>query len=229
MASPLRSNEFELLASCRILVQVPAGAVMEDTLLRLNPRLLTDAPPAEARLQMRSVAFALDALSIGGRSLSGFIFARPYTVTIRYNQTDVALGEGKADQLTIAYYNAAARQWIPLLSQVDPKEKLVSAEFDRPGWLALMLVLSPGEGTARLEPDQRDEEVDTARGGPTPQPGPLISETDFAPAAPTPASWPLNQGEEANSHTCFLTIAGALCLLVLAAGLYVAGRERGKR
>jgi len=232
MASPLRSSEFELLTSCRILVRVPAGAVMKDTLLRLAPRLLTEAPPAEARLQMRSVVFTLDALSMGGRSLSGFIFARPYTVTIRYNQTDVALSEGRADQLAIAYYNAAARQWTPLHSQVDPKEKLVWAEFDWPGWLALMLVLSPGEGTARSESSQGDAGVDMARGEPAPRPAstsrPLVSETGIAPTAPTSAPWPWNQWEKANSRTRLPVIAGALFLLALAAGLYIAGRERCK-
>jgi hypothetical protein len=210
--SPRRGDELDLLIPCRIRVQVPAGAVIEDTLLRLSPRLLTDAPPSEAGLQMRSVAFTLDALSFGGQPRPGFIFARPYTATVRYNQADVEIGGGRADDLTIAHYDAAAREWVPLDSQVDPREKLVSAKFDQPGWLALMFVLSEVEGT------------DLSEGAPTQQtastPGPVLGGAAVTATAPMPVS-PSQLGETGHP-TCFLGIAGALFLVALAVRLYAA-------
>lgn len=210
--SPLGGGELDLLAPCRILVQVPAGAVVEDTLLRLAPRLLTDAPPSETWLQMRSVALTLDALSAGGRPRPGFIFARPYTVTIRYNETDVEIGGGRADNLIIAHYDAAAHEWVPLDSQVDPGERLMSAEFDQPGWLALMADMTEGKPTRQ----------------PVSMPSPLATQhtTRTTTIAPTPVSSPSNQSEGANNPTCFLAIAAALFPLALAVGLYVASRRR---
>lgn len=206
--SPRRGDELDLLAPCRIRVQVPAGAVIEDTLLRLSPWLLTDAPPSEAGLQMRSVAFTLEALSVGGRPRPGFIFARPYTVTIRYNQTDVEIGGDRADHLTIARYDAAAHKWVPLDSQVDPEGKLVSAEFDQPGGLALMMNMS--------EDRPMQQVVSTL----TPPSSGTGNTTVAATSVPSPSSQP----EQASSPTCFLGIAGTL-LLALAAGLRVAGRR----
>jgi len=218
MASPLRGGELDLLVPCRMLVKIPAEAVIEDTLLRLAPRLLTDAPPSDAWLQMRSVAFTLDALSVGGRPLPGFIFARPCTVTIRYNQTDVEIGGGRADDLTIAHYDAAAHQWTPLDSQVDPKEKLVSAKFDQPGGLALMLVLSKVEGMNMSEHSPMQQVVSTLT--------PPSSGTGNTMVVETSVPLPSSQPEEASSPTCFLGIAGAPFLLALAAGLYVARRRQ---
>jgi hypothetical protein len=186
---------------------------MEDTPLRLASRLLTDAPPSETWLQMRSVVFTLDTLSLGGRPLPGFIFARPYTVTIRYNQTDVEIEGGKADSLTIAYYDAAARKWIPLDSQVDPKEKQVSAEFNQPGWLALMLVLSKTEDKPTRQPASMPTSLAVQH---------AIRTTMIA---PTSVSSLPNQSQASNS-TCLLGMIGAPSLLTLAVGLYVARRRR---
>ncbi|MFB0535247.1 MAG: YncE family protein, partial [Anaerolineae bacterium] len=218
--SPLRGGELDLLNPCRMLVKVPMGAVIEDTLLRLAPRPLTAAPPSDARLQMRSVAFTLEALSVGGRPRPSFIFARPYTVTIRYNQTDVEIGGDRADYLTIAHYDAAAHKWVPLDSQVDPKEKLVSAEFDQPGGLALMLVLSKVEGMNMSEDRPRQQVVSTL----TPQSSGTGNTTVATTSVPSPSSQP----GQASSPTCFLGIAGAPFLLALAAGLYVARRRQRK-
>ena len=208
--SPLRSDELDLLVLCRIRVQIPAGAVAEDTLLRLAPRLLTDAPSSEVRLQMRSMAFTLDALSLGGRPRPGFIFARPYTATVRYNQTDVEIGGGRAGYLTIAHYDAAAHKWVPLDSQVDPQEKLVSAEFDQPGWLALMMNMSEDRPT--------QQPVSTL----TPPSSGTGNITVVVTSVPSPSSQP----EEASRSTCLLGIAGTPFLLALAAGLYIASRRR---
>lgn len=208
--SAWRSDELDLLVPCRIRVQIPAGAVVEDTLLRLAPRLLTDAPSSEVRLQTRSVAFTLDALSLGGRPRPGFIFARPYTATVRYNQTDVEIGGGRADYLTIAHYDAAANKWVLLDSQVDPKEKLVSAEFDQPGWLALMMNMSEDRPPQQL--------VSTL----TPPSSGTGNTTVVVTSVPSPSSQP----EEASSSTYFLGIAGTPFLLALAAGLYLASRRR---
>ena len=211
--SPLRGGELDLLVPCHILVKIPAGSVIEDTLLRLAPRLLTDAPPSDTWLQMRSVAFTLDALSAGGHPRSGFIFARPYTVTIRYDQSDVEIEEGGADKLTIAHYDAAAHKWIPLDSQVSPKERLVSAEFDQPGWLALVMDMTKGRPTRQ----------------PASTPKSLVSGTAVTTIAPTSVSSPPNQSEEASNPTCLLGIAGIPFLLMLAAGLYVAaGSDRSE-
>jgi hypothetical protein len=190
-------------------IQVPAGAVIEDTLLRLTPRLLTDAPSSDARLQMRSVAFTLDALSTGGRPHLGFIFARPYTVIVRYNQTDAEVGGDGADSLTIAHYDAAAHEWVPLDSHVDSKEGLVFAEFDQPGWLALM--------------------VDTTAGKPTQQPAstssPLDSGTAITMIAPASSSSSSNQSEEASKPIYLAGIVGVPFLLVFAVGFYIARRK----
>jgi hypothetical protein len=137
--SPPQETRLDLLKPCRILVEVPGGAVSETLPSQLTLRLLTEAPASRPPLQMRSVAFSFNVLSRGGDPLVGFLFNRPYTATVRYNKADLEITDGSPDGLVIAYFNQAAQRWTALDSRVDPDRGLVSARWDQPGWLALMM------------------------------------------------------------------------------------------
>ena len=93
-------------------IEVPAGAVTEDTLLRL---VVTE--PASAPLDMSSAgnSFELEA-SIDGDVLLDFAFLEPVTMTINYADADI--NWLKEETLLLYYWDGS--QWLDAATTCDP-------------------------------------------------------------------------------------------------------------
>jgi len=109
------------------LVQVPAGAVNDTSLLLYTPRETATAP---AGLLFAGSAFDLEAYA-GAVLLPDFSFSAPATITIRYTDGDVARVD--EDSLELRYWDGLA--WLEAATSCDP----ASSYERRPdeNWIAL--------------------------------------------------------------------------------------------
>lgn len=178
--SPSHLTRFDLLEPCRILIEVPAGAVSEAFPARLSPRRPIEAPVSQPSLEMRSLAFKFEVFLQGALPLLDFIFARPYTVTVRYVASDLEVTGGDPERLVIAYFDEAAGRWEALESRADVERRLVSARWNRPGWLALMAQIFP------LSPTPQPVETVALAFSPEKSPAPTRQGEGPIPSFPSP-------------------------------------------
>lgn len=95
------------LTTTSALVEVPAGAITQTITLVYEPSTAASGSPS-GTLVFAGLAFSLTAVQ-DGSPLSGFVFERPVTVTLRYTDADVmGLVEASLQPL---YFNATTGLW----------------------------------------------------------------------------------------------------------------------
>jgi predicted outer membrane repeat protein len=115
------------LATTSALVEVPAGAITQTITLVYEPSTATGGSPS-GTLVFAGLAFSLTAFQ-DGSPLSGFVFERPVTVTLRYTDADV-MGLVEAD-LQPFYFNPTTGLWqtdgIEVVGRKLPENEIVFA------------------------------------------------------------------------------------------------------
>jgi predicted outer membrane repeat protein len=113
------------LTTTSALVEVPAGAITQTITLVYEPSTATGGSPS-GTLLFAGLAFSLTAVQ-DGSPLSGFVFERPVTVTLRYTDADV-MGLVEAN-LQPFYFNATTGLWqadgIVVLARRLPENEIV--------------------------------------------------------------------------------------------------------
>jgi RHS repeat-associated protein len=134
----------------RVEVRVPAD--LTDEGLQLSYRTLAEkrqqskrfqAPPATVGFKPGLATFFLDATDATGQPVH--TFQQPLTISVRYTPEQLlALGIAEAD-LTVFWYDEAARQWVPQPTTVDPASRTASVRVDHFSAYALGDGSSPSE------------------------------------------------------------------------------------
>ena len=113
------------LTTTSALVEVPAGAITQTITLVYEPSTATGGSPS-GTLVFAGLAFSLTAVQ-DGSPLSGFVFERPVTVTLRYTDADV-MGLVEAN-LQPFYFNATTGLWqtdgIEVVGRKLPENEIV--------------------------------------------------------------------------------------------------------
>ena len=113
------------LTTTSALVEVPAGAITQTITLVYEPSTAAGGSPS-GTLMFAGLAFSLTAVQ-NGSPLSGFVFERPVTVTLRYTDADV-MGLVEAN-LQPFYFNPTTGMWqtdgIVVLARRLPENEIV--------------------------------------------------------------------------------------------------------
>jgi len=97
----------------RITVDLPPGAVDEDTTVTIQPASGCDAPDG---FRLGKTCFCITAVSDGAPITD---FGTTITICVHYTDDDVHAAGGDPSLLKLAYYDEAAHEWVVLNTTVD--------------------------------------------------------------------------------------------------------------
>lgn len=117
-------------------ISFPQGAVIAETTVTVKPYTGT-LPDLPAGAHAGTTSFSVDGLS--------GLLAKDATVTVRYNQADLAAANGDASKLVLGRYDRGETHWTLLPTTVDKNAMTLTASTNRFSTWAVIAAPSPGQ------------------------------------------------------------------------------------
>ena len=106
----------------RVTVELPPGAVEEDTTVTIQPASGCDAPDG---FRLGNTCFCITAVSDGAPITD---FGTTITICVHYTDDDVHAAGGDPSLLKLAYYDEAAHEWVVLNTTVNTEDGTACAD-----------------------------------------------------------------------------------------------------
>jgi hypothetical protein len=229
LVTPAEGGTVTASSNPKVKITLPPGAVTGYAGVQvqvLDPSTAVVPPATANTFKFGSIIVDIKMTDDKGVAQSNVTLLKPATICLPYTVDDVQSSYGGANSLVIYRYSELAKQWVPLLTEVDYLLGVICVKSSNFSLFAVGLNLAPA-ALATATPTATPTPAPTATATPTRTPTPTPTQTPTPAPAPQPTATPsLPPTGDYTPGSGVLAIVALIGLALVALGILAMRRAR---